>query len=91
MGQIYVPRINWLLLVAVLTLVLSFRSSAALAYAFGMAVTGTITITTGRLAISRSAGYGADAVARPPVRRLQIRVVFVCSPGSVMLLSLIHI
>ena len=46
MGQIYVPWINWLLLVAVLTLVLTFRSSAALAYAFGMAVTGTITITT---------------------------------------------
>jgi len=46
MGQIYVPWINWLLLVSVLTLVLTFRSSAALAYAFGMAVTGTITITT---------------------------------------------
>jgi len=46
MGQIYVPWINWLLLVAVLTLVLAFRSSAALAYAYGTAVTGTITITT---------------------------------------------
>jgi KUP system potassium uptake protein len=46
MGQIYIPFINWLLLVAVLTLVLTFRSSAALAYAYGTAVTGTITITT---------------------------------------------
>ena len=46
MGQIYVPWINWLLLVGVLTLVVTFKSSAALAYAFGMAVTGTITITT---------------------------------------------
>lgn len=45
-GQIYVPWINWLLLVSVLTLVFAFRSSIALAYAFGMAVTGTITITT---------------------------------------------
>ncbi|GAA2554343.1 potassium transporter Kup [Winogradskya consettensis] len=45
-GQIYVPWINWLLMVSVLTLVFAFRSSAALAYAFGMAVTGTITITT---------------------------------------------
>jgi KUP system potassium uptake protein len=45
-GQIYVPWINWILLVAVLTLVLTFRTSAALAYAYGMAVTGTITITT---------------------------------------------
>ena len=46
MGQIYVPWINWLLLVAVLALVLAFRTSAALAYAYGTAVTGTITITT---------------------------------------------
>jgi KUP system potassium uptake protein len=46
MGQIYVPWINGLLMVAVLGLVFAFRSSAALAYAFGMAVTGTITITT---------------------------------------------
>lgn len=45
-GQIYVPWINGVLMVAVLTLVFAFRSSAALAYAFGMAVTGTITIVT---------------------------------------------
>jgi KUP system potassium uptake protein len=46
MGQIYVPWVNWLLLVAVVALVLAFRTSAALAYAYGTAVTGTITITT---------------------------------------------
>jgi KUP system potassium uptake protein len=45
-GQIYVPWVNWLLMVSVLTLVFAFRSSAALAYAFGMAVIATITITT---------------------------------------------
>ena len=45
-GQIYVPWINWMLMVAVLILVFAFRSSEKLAYAFGMAVTGTITITT---------------------------------------------
>jgi KUP system potassium uptake protein len=45
-GQIYVPWINWLLMVSVLTLVFAFQTSAALAFAFGMAVTGTITITT---------------------------------------------
>ena len=45
-GQIYVPWINGLLMVSVLTLVFAFRSSAALAFAFGMAVTGTISITT---------------------------------------------
>jgi KUP system potassium uptake protein len=46
MGQIYVPWVNWLLMVAVVALVLAFRTSAALAYAYGTAVTGTITITT---------------------------------------------
>ncbi|PXX61057.1 KUP system potassium uptake protein [Nocardia tenerifensis] len=45
-GQIYVPWINWVLMISVLTLVFAFRSSAALAYAFGMAVTATISITT---------------------------------------------
>jgi KUP system potassium uptake protein len=45
-GQIYVPWINWVLMVSVLTLVFAFRASTALAYAYGVAVTGTITITT---------------------------------------------
>ena len=45
-GQIYVPWINGVLLVAVLLLVVSFRTSAALAYTYGMAVAGTIAITT---------------------------------------------
>ncbi|MDQ4215863.1 potassium transporter Kup [Microbacterium sp. ASV81] len=45
-GQIYVPWINWLLAVSVVTLVFAFRSSAALAFAYGMAVTGAITTTT---------------------------------------------
>ncbi|MFB9747989.1 KUP/HAK/KT family potassium transporter [Leifsonia shinshuensis] len=45
-GQIYVPWMNWLLMVSVITLVFAFRSSASLAFAYGMAVTGTITITT---------------------------------------------
>jgi KUP system potassium uptake protein len=45
-GQIYVPWINWALMVAVVTLVVTFESSSALGFAYGMAVTGTITITT---------------------------------------------
>jgi KUP system potassium uptake protein len=45
-GQVYVPIINWILLVAVVALVLAFQTSAKLAFAFGMAVTGTIAITT---------------------------------------------
>jgi KUP system potassium uptake protein len=45
-GQIYIPRINWLLLTAVLYIVFAFRSSSALASAYGVAVTGTMVITS---------------------------------------------
>src|SRR5215472_8059626 len=45
-GQIYIPQIGWLLLIAVLALVLGFQSSRALAAAYGLAVTGTMVITT---------------------------------------------
>lgn len=46
MGQIYIPFVNWLLLFAVLSAVLGFRSSSALGAAYGIAVTGTMLITT---------------------------------------------
>jgi KUP system potassium uptake protein len=45
-GQIYLPQVNGVLLVGVLILVLSFRSSDALASAYGIAVTGTFLCTT---------------------------------------------
>lgn len=45
-GQIYIPGINWALLIAVVGLVLAFRSSSDLAAAYGIAVTGTMVITT---------------------------------------------
>ena len=45
MGQIYLPAINWLLLVAVIALVIGFGSSSNLAAAYGIAVTGTMLIT----------------------------------------------
>jgi len=45
-GQIYVPEINWMLLVACLALVLGFGSSGDLAAAYGIAVTGTMTMTS---------------------------------------------
>src|SRR5213075_1858006 len=44
-GQIYMPKVNTLLLVAVLLLVALFRSSSALASAYGIAVTGTMVVT----------------------------------------------
>ncbi len=45
-GQVYVPAINWLLLAGVIALVLFFKSSSALAAAYGIAVTGTMLVTT---------------------------------------------
>jgi KUP system potassium uptake protein len=45
-GQIYLPRVNLLLLLGVLLLVTTFRSSSALASAYGIAVTGTMVVTT---------------------------------------------
>ncbi len=45
-GQIYVPMMNWVLLLATIWLVLTFRSSSNLAAAYGLAATTTITCTT---------------------------------------------
>jgi KUP system potassium uptake protein len=50
-GQVYVPAINWFLLAACLTLVLTFRSSSRLAAAYGVAVTMTMLITTVLIAV----------------------------------------
>lgn len=45
-GQIYMPAVNWLLLAGVLILVIGFKSSSAMAAAYGIAVTGTMVVTT---------------------------------------------
>lgn len=45
-GQIYIPSVNWALLLAVIIVCLAFQSSSALASAYGIAVTGTMLITT---------------------------------------------
>jgi KUP system potassium uptake protein len=45
MGQIYVPQVNWALMVGTIAIVLGFRSSSALAAAYGIAVTLTMVIT----------------------------------------------
>jgi KUP system potassium uptake protein len=45
-GQIYIPEVNWLLMIACVALVFQFRSSTALAAAYGIAVTGTMGITS---------------------------------------------
>lgn len=50
-GQIYVPIVNWALLVLVILVVLMFRSSTSLAAAYGIAVTGTMVITACMLGV----------------------------------------
>lgn len=45
-GQIYVPVVNWTLMVAVIILVIGFKDSSSLASAYGIAVTGTMIIVT---------------------------------------------
>ena len=45
-GQVYIPQVNWMLMLATIALVFSFRTSTNLAAAYGMAVTTTMVITT---------------------------------------------
>lgn len=50
-GQIYIPQVNWLMLALVILLVLGFKSSSALASAYGIAVSGTMLLTTALIGI----------------------------------------
>ena len=64
-GQIYVPVANWLLMAGTLLVVLLFQSSANLAAAYGIAVSGTMLITTillYRVAVGRWKWWPAAAV-----------------------------
>jgi KUP system potassium uptake protein len=54
-GQIYVPLVNWGLLILVIMLVLGFKSSSNLAAAYGIAVTGTMFITACMLGVLTNA------------------------------------
>jgi KUP system potassium uptake protein len=59
-GQIYIPAVNWLLFLGVLILMVTFRSSSKLATAYGVAVTGTLIITTALfLVVARAAWHWA--------------------------------
>src|SRR5205814_7887178 len=44
-GQVYVPQVNWALMISTILIVIGFRSSSALAAAYGIAVTMTMVIT----------------------------------------------
>ncbi|MGO4523257.1 potassium transporter Kup [Microvirga sp. 2MCAF35] len=80
-GQIYLPRVNWLLLCAVVGLVLLFGSSSSLASAYGIAVFGTMVVTTllACLVMSRSWGWGPVKTGLIMIPLLLIDLTFLSS------------
>lgn len=62
-GQIYVPTVNWGLMLCTVALVLGFRSSSAMAGAYGVAVTSTMVITTVLLYILSREVWGWDRLS----------------------------
>jgi KUP system potassium uptake protein len=77
-GQIYMPRVNMLLLLGVLVLVVFFRSSSALASAYGIAVTGTMVVTAmmAFVVVWKVWRWGLVAAALLIVPFLMIDIVF---------------
>jgi KUP system potassium uptake protein len=57
-GQIYLPTVNWLLMVATLSLAISFRHSSGLAAAYGIAVSATMLATTVLLSVAMRKIWG---------------------------------
>jgi KUP system potassium uptake protein len=57
-GQIYVPEVNYALMIGCLVLVVTFKSAGALAAAYGIAVTGTMVITTLLFAVVARGRWG---------------------------------
>ncbi|MBM6593361.1 potassium transporter Kup [Microvirga pudoricolor] len=80
-GQIYLPRVNWLLLFAVVSLVLMFGSSSSLASAYGIAVFGTMVVTTllACIVMSRSWGWGPVKTGLVMLPLLAIDLTFLSS------------
>ncbi len=62
-GQIYIPAVNWVLMISCLGLVVGFGSSTALAAAYGVAVTMTMVITTVLFAVVARERFGWPAPA----------------------------
>src|SRR6185436_8364378 len=69
-GQVYVPQVNWLLAIAVLALVFGFRSSDALANAYGIAVAGDMLVTMLLIATVARGMWGWSWLAVIPIMGL---------------------
>ncbi|TAL02075.1 MAG: potassium transporter Kup [Rhodospirillaceae bacterium] len=66
-GQIYMPHVNWILMLAVVGLVLGFKTSSNLASAYGIAVTGTMLIATGLLYSVATQSWGWSWAKMMPI------------------------
>ncbi|MGB8516341.1 MAG: potassium transporter Kup [Gallionella sp.] len=66
-GQIYVPFTNWTLYIAVIYLVFTFQSSSNLAAAYGIAVTGTMSITTLLIGFVMILGWQWSVIKTAPI------------------------
>jgi KUP system potassium uptake protein len=63
-GQIYIPTLNWIMMLTTIAIVLGFKESGALASAYGIAVSGTMVITTGLMfSVVRQRWGWSDALA----------------------------
>jgi KUP system potassium uptake protein len=72
-GQVYLPRLNLAMLIGVVVLVLAFRTSSALAGAYGIAVTITMAITTGLAYVVAREQWGVSrAIAVPLLTALLV-------------------
>lgn len=71
-GQVYVPAVNWLLMIAVLALILGFQDSSRLASAYGIAVTGTFVITGILVAILARQKWGLSLWAVVPAAAIAL-------------------
>jgi KUP system potassium uptake protein len=80
-GQIYLPLANWMLLAAVVALVVGFRSSSALAAAYGIAVTGTMAITTvlALVVAHRQWGWGLGICIALGTAMMALDLSFLCA------------
>ncbi len=76
-GQIYVPTVNWTLLMLVILTVIGFGDSTSMASAYGVAVTGTMMITTVLMII-----YARANPRVPRLMLLMIAIVFIAVDGA---------
>ncbi|MEO6270928.1 MAG: KUP/HAK/KT family potassium transporter [Lautropia sp.] len=86
-GQIYIPTVNWLLLLAVLALVVGFGSSAELAAAYGLAVSSDLVIGSTLLIVSAlaSALVASRAGEAPGARRRRLLWLLLLIPLALFL------